>query len=92
MTRRLDEGLLTLQNLSNPAQAEQDYYPDGAFGYSQEVPMAMNFDRPLVLKSVYLKQHRAPSFYLKNNIGLFNVKGFFQNKVVLNATIYGGNL
>jgi hypothetical protein len=92
VTQRLDEGLLTLQNFSNPSGAEKDYYPDGAFGYTQVVPMALNFGRPLMLESVYLKQHRAPNFYLKNAVGLFNVKGFLENKLVLNATIQAGNL
>lgn len=92
VTQRLDEGLLTLQNFTNPAQAEKDYYPDGAFGYTLNVPMALNFGRPLVLESVYLKQHRSPNFYLKNAVGLFNIKGFLHGKVVLNATIQAGNL
>ena len=54
--------------------------------------MAMNFGRPLVLESLYLKEHRQPSFYLKNAVGLFNVNGFLENKLVLNVTIQAGNL
>jgi len=36
--------------------------------------------------------HRSPNFYLKNAINKFQVQAFLQNKLVLNATIYAGNL
>jgi len=83
----MDEGLLTVNNFTNPTVAEEEYYPEGSYAYSQNVPMALNFGRPLILQSVYLKQHRPPNFYLKNSVGLYNVKGYLDNELVLNATV-----
>jgi hypothetical protein len=53
--------------------------------------MVINFHRPLQISHLYLKAHRAPNFYLKNNHGIFNVQGFLGDRLALNATIYTNN-
>jgi len=53
--------------------------------------MVINFESPIEFGSVYLKQHRAPNFYLKSSIGKYEIHGYFQGRTVLNATILAGN-
>jgi hypothetical protein len=55
VSRRHDEGLLTPANFTNPKKAQEEDYPEGAFGYSQILPMTINFHRPLQFASVFLK-------------------------------------
>lgn len=43
VTQRYDEGLLTHKNFTNQKIIENDQYPEGAFAYSQTVPMVLNF-------------------------------------------------
>ena len=76
VTQRFDELLLGVDNFTHPKKARDDLYPDASFGYSQVLPMVLNFDRPLQLYSMWLKQHRAPNFYLKNSVGNFNVSAY----------------
>ena len=91
VSQRLDEGILLPENFTNPKKAIEEYYPDGAYGYSEVLPMVIKFERPLQLSHVYLKQHRAPNFYLKSSIGTFNVQGFLSGRLALNATLFVGN-
>jgi hypothetical protein len=58
---------VTLENLSDKAMAERLNYPDKSFAYSQIGPAVLRFPKPVQLYSVFLKQHRAPNFYLKKS-------------------------
>jgi hypothetical protein len=65
VSQRHDEGMVMPENFTNPKKAFEEYYPDGAYGYSPVMPMIVKFERPLQLTHMYLKMHRAPNFYLK---------------------------
>jgi hypothetical protein len=92
ITSRRDEGLLTPKNFSHPQVAYNEDYPDGAFAYSLNVPMALNFPRPLHFESIYLKAHRDPKFFQKSTIVPFNVQAFLGNQLVMNVTIHASSL
>ena len=46
-------------------QAKVDGYPEGAYAYSQLMPMSIKFERPLKLHSLYLKKHRDSQYWAK---------------------------
>lgn len=87
---------MTLENLTERAHAEKSFYPNGTYGYSQIGPAVIKFPKPVQLLSVFLKQHRAPSFYLKkSNPFVFTslgysqhqVQAFYKGAIVLNAPV-----
>lgn len=47
VSQRLDEGMVMPENFTNPKKAFEEYYPDGAYGYSPVMPMIVKFERPL---------------------------------------------
>jgi hypothetical protein len=61
------EELVTVENLTEKALADRQFYPNGTFAYSQIGPAVLRFPRPIQLHSIFLKQHRAPNFYLKKS-------------------------
>lgn len=92
VTQRNDEGLATLDNMTHPKAAEDEYYPEGAFGYSSTIPSVMRFRHPVVLHSMWLKKHRSSEFYLKNSIAAFYVSAYLDGKLVLQAQVTATSL
>ena len=78
-----------MKDFTNPeaVKSEPFPYPTGPYGYSPFLPMDMRFQRPLRVKGFYLKKHRSPDFYLKNSFGQFEVQGYLNGKLALNATV-----
>ena len=63
------EELIQLENLTEIETAKKEHYPTGAFAYSQILPTMITFPRPVQIQKIYLKQHRAPHYYLKKSMG-----------------------
>jgi hypothetical protein len=64
-----------------------DGYPRGAFAYTQLNENVISFNKPVEFVQVFLKSHRSPHYYLKNNQVMSYVTGYLREEVVLNATI-----
>ncbi len=67
--------------------AEKSYYPDGTFAYSMIGPSIISFPIPVQFDHIFLKQHRAPNFYLKKSYGQHVVHGYLGEKLVLSSTV-----
>lgn len=67
--------------------AEKSYYPDGTFAYSMIGPSIISFPFPVQFDHIFLKQHRAPNFYLKKSYGQHVVHGYLGEKLVLSSTV-----
>lgn len=67
VTQRFDEYLLTVDDFQNSDQVKEDMYPDGAFAYTQTTPNSIHFNKAVKFKSMFLKKHRSPNFYNKND-------------------------
>ena len=92
ISTRRDVNTQTLLDLAKPESAIRDEYPEGAYGYSQLKPIVMKFERPLRLRSFFLKKHRDSQYWANETMGLAPVIGYYDGKVVLNATIMAHSL
>jgi len=61
--------MVTFEDLAESEKpiAERSYFPNGTYGYSQIGSSIIKFPKPVQLHYIYLKQHRAPNFYLKKS-------------------------
>lgn len=73
--------------MTHPKSAQDDQYPEGAYGYTMIDSMVMNFKRPVQLHSVFLKKHRSTEFYLKNSVTNFIIEGQLNGKQVMTAFV-----
>lgn len=92
VTQRYDEGLATLENFTHPKAAENDYYPEGAFGYSATLPSILRFQHPVEFHAIWLKKHRSSEFYLKNSAANYLISGYLGGKLVLQAQVLASSI
>ena len=84
--------MATLDNFTNPRAAENDYYPDGAFGYSSTQPSILRFRHPVEFHAIWLKKHRSTEFYLKNSAANYLVSAYLDGKLVLQAQVLASSI
>jgi hypothetical protein len=88
LTQQMFEDQVTLENLTEKTLADRSYYPNGTYAYSMSREGAvLKFMRPIQLHYMYLKQHRAPSYYMKKSYGHHEVKGYLGEKLVMQGTV-----